>query len=72
MVQRDVAPEHQAAVVRLQHFTHAIEMFEVDRAHAARFRGLAALPFTELKGFVGADVKKFAGEQFIQLAIPVG
>ena len=72
VIQRDVAPEHQAAVVRLQNFAHAPEVFEIDRAHAARFHLFAALPLAEFKRLVSTDVKKFSREQLVYLFVPIG
>jgi hypothetical protein len=72
MIERDVAPEHQAAIVRLQNFAHAPEVFEIDRADAARFHLFAALPLAEFKRLVCADVKKFSGEQLVEFFVPIG
>ena len=62
MMQCDVAPKHQLAIVWLQQIANAIEMFEVNRADAFRLGFGLALPFAELERFILADVKELARE----------
>ena len=62
MMQRDVAPKHELAIVRLEQIANAIQMFEVNRANSLRLRFGLALPFPELERFIFADMKKLSGE----------
>ena len=71
MMQRDIAPEHQAAVVWLKNFPDSIEVFEVNRADPFCLRFRLALTFAEFERFVGADVKELTREEFVQLVVPI-
>src|SRR6185369_6997308 len=52
MIERDIAPENQFAIVWLEQFVHAIEVLEVHGADAACARGLAALALAQFKRFI--------------------
>src|SRR5687768_7067156 len=71
MTEGDVPPEHQPAVIRLEHVANAIEVLEIDCPYAARLCCFPALAFSELKRLVSADVEKLAREKCVQLTIPI-
>src|ERR1044072_4734627 len=71
MIQRDVPPEHQLAVIRLQKIAHAIQVLEIDRADALGLRLSFALALAQLKGFVFANMEELAGKEFVQFPVPV-
>jgi hypothetical protein len=62
MVERNVSPKHQPAIVGLEQIANAIQMLEVNCADSFRLRCFSALPFAELECFIFADVKELAGE----------
>ena len=71
MMKRNVSPEHQPAIVRLQQIANAIEMFKVNRTDSFSLRFDFALSFAKFEGLVFTDVKKLAGKQFVELLIPI-
>src|SRR5688572_437514 len=72
MVEGDVSPEHQPAVIRLEHLTNAIEVLEIHGPYAARPCRFPALAFSQLKGFISADVEELAREKCVKFTIPIG
>src|SRR5258705_6947244 len=71
MIQRNVAPEHQAPVIRLEDLAHATQVLKVNCSNTARTRGLAALTLTQFECLVGADVEKLPRKEPVQFAIPI-
>ena len=52
MMQRNVAPEHEAPVIRLQDFAYTIEVFEINCADTFGLSLDFALAFTKLECFI--------------------
>ena len=65
MMKRDVAPKHQAPVIRPENFAHAIEVFEVDSADTFCLSLLFAPAFTKFKRFIRANMKERSGKEIV-------
>src|SRR4029079_13864537 len=71
MVECNVAPEHQLAIVSLQQITNAIQMFKVNGTDTFHSGSFSTLPFTKLERFVFADMKELAREKLVEFLVPI-